>query len=631
MRVNTIARLLILSVITALAYQSPAAQSRKDSNRSGQKKVLSQRDYDEQQNALQTLLYLRNSAFEIDNPPDRVRVLLEIADALWLLDKDQAREVFRQSFARATEFDDSAAETRSSTSPKQLRQLVITRIARRDPALAKRLLLSAPPPPDTRQSDGFAELYGANAGRSEMLVEAAAETLPTDTNQAVQMARLAVADGLSQQMRLFLLSLRARDRVAADAFFELALQTAFTRRPKQLTEALFLWDYAFQPPTIYLGPLGWFREDPEYPVALNLKKRALGFAVDAVAENAAQFYLPSSPEAEKRLTLERYILLQSVAAQILPDVERLMPSTTDNLLAQLSRLNQELREHGERLPGPPEPLPKSSEVQGSVDKLLDRAAKAANVATRDGLYAKAVLRLYLHGEYERAIDVARNIEDSSLQLELTEPVRFDWAADLINRGELDAANNIAQSVETLELRVTILARLAAACLEKKMPQAIAVLNEAEAAANKADPSAYLGSAMLAIARVYLNLNDRNQAKASTSTAIRLINAADEGSSWDFLASVNDRSARLSVQDTQWTSREDGGLDSLRVVYPRTTGLLDVLSDISDSNLNEGLLLARQLKRKGLNYATQAALCRRTIERVQRNNNSLKASSAREGL
>lgn len=629
MRVNTIARLLILSMITALAYQSLAAQSRKDSNRSGQKKVLSQRDYDEQQNALQTLLYLRNNAFEIDSTPDRLRVLLEIADALWMIDKEEAREVFRQSFARASEFDGSAAGTRSSTSPKQLQQLVITRIAKRDPALAKRLLLTAPPP-DTRQSDGFAELYGTNAGRREMLVKAAAETLPTDTNQAVQMARLAVADGLSQEMRLFLLSLRARDRVAADAFFELALQTAFTRRPKQLTEALFLWDYAFQPPTIYLGAVGWFREGPQYPVALNLKKRVLGFAVDAVAENAAQFYLPSSPEAEKPLTLQRYVLLQSVTTQILPDVERLMPSATESLLAQLSRLNQELREQGEKLPGPLDPIPKSSEVQGSVDKLLERAAKASNVATRDGLYAKAALRLYLHGEYERALEVARNIEDSALQLELTEPIRFDWAGDLINRGELDAANNIAQSVETLELRVTILARLAAACLEKKTPQGIAVLNEAEAAANKADPSAYLGSAMLAIARVYLNLNDRNQAKASTSTAIRFINASDEGSDWDFLASVNDRSARLSVQDTQWTSREDGGLDSLRVVYPRITGLLDVLSDLSDSNLNEGLLLARQLKRKGLNYATQAALCRRTIERVQRNN-SLKTSSAREGL
>lgn len=629
MRVSTIARLLILSLLAALPYQSPTAQSRKDSSRSRQKKVLSQRDYDEQQNALQTLLYLRNNAFEIDNSPDRVRVLLEIADALWLIDKDESREVFRLSFARAAEFNDSA-DTKSSTSPKQLQQLVITRIAKRDPALAKRLLLAALPQ-DTRQSDGFAELYGANATRSEMLVKAAAETLPTDTKQAVQMARLAAADGLSQQMRLFLLSLRAKDRVAADAFFEVALQAAFSRRPKQLTEALFLWDYAFQPPAIYLGPVGWFREAPEYPVALDLKKRALRFAVDAVAENAAQFYLPSAPEAEKLLTLERYILLQSVTTQILPDVERLLPSATENLSAQLSRLNQELREQGEKLPGPPEPLPKSSEVHGSVDKLLERAAKAANVETRDGLYAKAALRLYLHGEYERAIDVARNIEDSTLQLQLTEPIRFDWAGDLINRGELDAANNVAQDVETLDVRVTILARLAAACLEKKTPQGIAVLNEAEATANKADPSAYLGSAMLAVARVYLSLNDRNQARASTATAIRLINAAGEGSDWDFLTSVNDGSARLSVQDTQWTSREDGGLNSLRVVYPRMTGLLDVLSDISDSNLNEGLLLARQLKRKGLNYATQAALCRRTIERVQRHNNSLKASSALAGI
>lgn len=626
MRAKTIARLLILSMITALAYQSPTAQDRKDPSRARQNKVLSQRDYDEQQNALQTLLYLRNNAFEIDSPPDRVRVLLEIADALWLVEKEEAREVFRQSFVRATEFNDPALEAKFSTSSKGLQQLVITRIAKRDPALAKSLLLTLSPQ-DTQQSDGFAELYGTNTGRSEMLVKAAADTLATDTNQAVQMAKLAVGDGLSQQMRLFLLSLRTKDRVAADAFFDLALRTASTRRPKQLVEAFFLWDYAFQRPTVYFGPIGWFRETPvEYPIALDLKRKALGLTIDAVAENAAQFYLASAPQVEKPLILERYVLLQSVATQILPDVQQLLPSATENLMAQLSRLNQELREQGQELPGPPEPLPQSSEIQGNVDKLIERAAKTANVEARDGLYAKAVLRLYLHEEYERSLDVARNIENSALRLKLTEPIRFDWAGDLINRGQLEAANNIAQSIETLELRVTMLARLASTCFEKKAPQGIAILNEAEAAANKSDPSAYLGSAVLAIARVYLKINDRNQAKASTANAIRLINATEEKSGWDFLTSVTDRSGRLSVQDPQWTSTKDGGLGSFTAVYPRVTGLLDVLSEISDSNLNEGLMLARQLKRKGLNYAAQAALCRRTIERVQRNNNSLKTSS-----
>lgn len=626
MRAKTIARLLILSMITALAYLSPTAQDRKDSSRSRQNKPLNQRDYDEQQNALQTLQYLRNSAFEIDSPPDRVRVLLEIADALWLIDKEEAREVFRQSFVRATEFNESAGETRSSISSKALQQLVITRIAKRDPALANSLLLTTSSQ-GTQQSDGFAELYGGNNSRSEMLVKAAAETLAIDTNQAVQMAKLAVGDGLSQQMRLFLLSLRAKDRVAADAFFDLALRTAFSRRPRQLVEAFFLWDYAFQRPTVYLGSIGWFREAPmEYPIALDLKRKALALTIDAVAENAAQFYLASAPQLEKPLILERYVLLQSVATQILPDVEQLLPSGTENLMAQLSRLNQELREQGQQLPGPPEPLPKSSEVQGNVDKLMERAAKTSNVEARDRLYAKAALRLYLHKEYERSIDVARNIEHSALRLKLTEPVRFDWAADLINRGELEAANNIAQSIEALELRVAMLARLASACFEKKAPQSVAILNEAEAAANKANPSPYLGSAVLAIARVYLKINDLNQAKASTSNAIRLINAAEEASGWDLLTSVTDRSGRLSVQEPQWTSNKDGGLSSLTVVYPRITGLLDVLSEISDSNLNEGLMLARQLKRKGLNYAAQAALCRRTIERVQRNNKPLRTSS-----
>src|SRR5262249_53293393 len=159
----------------------------------------------------------------------RVRVLLEIGDALWLIDKEEAREVFRQSFTRAAEFNDST-EPRLATSSRELQQLVITRIARRDPALAKSLLLNSASQA-TQPSDPFAELYGSNTGRSEMLIKAAAETLPADTNQAVQMARLAIPEGLSQQMRLFLLSLRAKDRLAADAFFELVLQTASNRRP----------------------------------------------------------------------------------------------------------------------------------------------------------------------------------------------------------------------------------------------------------------------------------------------------------------------------------------------------------------------------------------------------------------
>ena len=57
---------------------------------------------------------------------------------------------------------------------------------------------------------------------------------------------------------------------------------------------------------------------------------------------------------------------------------------------------------------------------------------------------------------------------------------------------------------------------------------------------------------------------------------------------------------------------------MTVGYPRLAGLLDVLPKASEIDFEEALMLARQIKPKGLNFAVQAALCRQTIERLQRN-------------
>ena len=186
------------------------------------------------------------------------------------------------------------------------------------------------------------------------------------------------------------------------------MHSAVARRPKQLVEALFLWDYAFQHKVIYLGPVAWFREaQGEYPVSASLKQSALKFAIDAVLENTQQTYLSSTADSEKPLTLERYALVHSLASQILPDVETLMPSAAPALLAALNRLDHELKGQGRTPPGPPEPLPQAPAAQSNIDKLLERARKAPTVEAQDGFYAKAALRLNLIQEYERAVDVAR--------------------------------------------------------------------------------------------------------------------------------------------------------------------------------------------------------------------------------
>jgi hypothetical protein len=132
--------MLALTIGALLACQLAVAQVPR---RTTPRKGLDRKDVLRQESALQTLLYLRNSSLDIENGPDRVRVLVEVADALWLIDRDQARETFKQSFALAMELDKGKSSAQSGSGPtRALQQSVVTRIARRDPALA--LSLSTP-------------------------------------------------------------------------------------------------------------------------------------------------------------------------------------------------------------------------------------------------------------------------------------------------------------------------------------------------------------------------------------------------------------------------------------------------------------------------------------------------------
>jgi hypothetical protein len=178
---------------------------------------------------------------------------------------------------------------------------------------------------------------------------------------------------------------------------------------------------------------------------------------------------------------------------------------------------------------------------------------------------------------------------------------------------------IIQAIGSLEPRVTLLVKLADAYITNgNRSVGLQLLRDAEVAIGKAKPSQHLASAILAIAESYLKLNDRNQAQTVVTTAIELINRSVDGREWDFLSGSGPAGGRLSVLDIQWTNRKDGGLDSVTVVYPRLAGLLDVLPKAAEIDFEEALLLARQIKPKGLNFAVQAALCRQTIERLQRN-------------
>lgn len=626
----------VLILIGALACPVAGWQKSKSRNQAGDTEAANtEREADSVlQNMLLLLQYLEQNSLSIENIPDRVRALLEIADTLWLLDAEQAREVFKLCFELANDFDNSLDETRRRASGAGLRNTVITRIANHDPKMADKLVSDAAAKSGAQETNTFGRLYGSSSPRGEVLLEAATQMLLSDPNKALELARLTASEGFSQNLRLFLLKLRSKDQLAADALFETIFRVASMRRPKELIEALFIWDYAFQKKSLYFGSVGWFRESKEiqYPVTPDISRRALTFAFDTVIENAQSMHVESTPESERPLIRERFATLHSVASQILPDVQKYMPMEISYLQSELQKAERELTAAGRKLPAPLDPIPQSPATEADADKLveklIERASSAPNTQARDGFYAQAVLRLYLHGQYQRALELSSKVESQSLALMLTEPIKFDHAGVLIDRRELESALAVARSLETLELRVTVLARLAIAYnAAKKQTQAVELLSEAEIIAAKASPSTYLVSGLLNIALISLEI-DWNRGLEAAYAALRTANTIKEGDLWDFIYAGCGTSGRLKVQSHSWSRRKDGGLESFSVVYPRATGLVDLASKISESNLNEALLLAELLKHKSQSFAAQAVICRQPIKRAQTAKKGMNKGKAR---
>jgi hypothetical protein len=609
--------LSLLVLAGALACPPAARTQQKVAGRAAERGAVSGA---RRQEALQTLQFLRNSAADIEQPRERIRVLLEVADAFWPAEEEQARELFRQAAGLAAEFDAAAAEGEKAgkAAGALLRQTVITRIARRDPSLAHKLLLEYAPTKPGRQAEGdaFGQLYGRDDAKNDLLLNAASELLQTDPATAGEVARFAAAGGFSQGLRSFLLALRAKSPAEADALYEVVFRQASAHRPRELSEALFIWDYAFRPGTIYLGPVAWLgeRSSPPTPVTPEVKRRALAFAVEAIVDNVQQFDLSAAPEPEKPLVRERYVLIYSLASQIMPDVEKFLPASVPLLQTHLRRLAQALSEVGGKLPSPPEPLPSGAGTKDGVEKWLDIAPRVTNPQLRDGAYARAALTLYLRGEYERALEVAGKIEGAALARQLTEPVRFDQAGELIERGSLFEAEKVARAIESPAVRATLLARLGAAYFDAKKPaQAAAVLGEAEESAAKAGQPSASASAFLAVALSYAG-HDQLRAAAVASAAVRAINAVEGEEPWELLQAGVGQKGRLSAQNPYWSSGKGGVVTSLAVTYPRLAGLFDVLSKLGEGDLGEGLMHARQVKSRGLSYAAQAMLCGRALER-----------------
>lgn len=604
---------VILFLVWTLTFVMPVESQQRDQKTkpsSKTKAVATSEAETLRANATSLLYALAQSGNEIDSVFERVMVVAEVGDALWSVDQDYARAVLIRSFHEIDKLphDTDSDRERVASQTRALRRFVLSRIAKHDPALASQLIhkLSSEPP---TADEKVMHRDGVSTPSGEALLGIAENLLASDPKKAAALAAFSLQDGLSQRLRLFLSGLRAKDPAAADALVGAALKQASDQHPVRLFDVMMLWDYAYQPQAFYLNGISWDREQSEtrYRPSPVLRRAVLQFAVSAIIENLQQLPAAAGSEQGKRLSQPQAGSLYSVIQQLLPSMQADWPQGAIDLQQALARIEQELQAAGQKPPERLESQDKSEPADSVLDRLLEKAAAASQGEARDSLYLEASFKLLRMGKYERAKEVAAKIDDLDRRLMILEPINFQLAGELAEKGSLNDALSIANQLKTPELRIDALAHIGRALLAKGDSQGgYDALYAAQSSASKAEPTIEVCAATLRIAGVLIK-EDPLRASEVMALAIQIANRVkDDQSPWPLMSLAN----TTNPLSFSWKNADGGGLKSFKASYARNAGLAALLSKL---DFEQALSLARGVKSKGVSLAAQAAICRAAIE------------------
>jgi hypothetical protein len=449
---------------------------------------------------------------------------------------------------------------------------------------------------------------GIATANAEALLGVAESMLASDPKRAAAIAAYSLKDGLSQQLRLFLIRLRAKDAVAADGLFRAAIKEAAAQHPARLFDVLVLWEYAYQPQDFYFNGISWTREknEPVFTTAQDLKRLALAFAVTAVVENLQQLPAGGDSSKDDYLVYAQLGALHSVIQQLLPAMQVDWPRGTADLQQALVRVEQEFRTRGQPAPTRP-PLDDVAPESNAVDSLIEKAAEASQGDARDSLYMGAAFSLFKLGQFEKGKEIAARIDNLERRAMILEGLNYCLAGELIEKNSLQEALTIANQLKTPELRVMALARVGRAFIEAGDSQSGGqTLNTAQSIVSKTDPTMELSGATLRIAAAFAK-NDPIRTEEAITLSIQIMNKSkQEETPWIMLSPARSEDGFI----ISWNNARGGGLSFLKFALPASGGLTELLSKLE---FNQAVSLAKSINNKALSLAVQAAICRSAIE------------------
>jgi hypothetical protein len=468
----------------------------------------------------------------------RARSLASIADALWTVDAEQARSMFRKAW-EAAEIGDQESERKLQEEVKQqkartggsfalnlppnLRREVLRLVARHDRALGEEFLEKL-----KVQKQEAAENVSRSSDAASQRLAVARELLDAgDVERSLQFADPALGI-VSIETINFLSYVREKDPNAADARYGTLLAQSTTNPQADANTVSLLSSYIFTPHLMITfsgnGASSSQSTSQIVPAEVSADLR------NAFFNTAAAILLRPSPPPgqEQGAGIDgKYLVIK----RVLPFFEQYAPpEQTQSLRGQLEALgaivsdsargrDDEWMRRGVRPDAP---------VQDREQQLLDRIDRAKTSAERDGLYIQLAFNAFRRGDL-RARDFISKMEDTELRKQAQAYVDGTLAIQLMNKKDnTDVLLELVAKGELTHLhKAWVLSSVARQVVKTDRQKALDLIEEGANEARRIDVSdVNRPRALLAIANA-LSVIDVGRVWDAAFDAVKAANSIEE--------------------------------------------------------------------------------------------------------
>lgn len=537
----------------------------------------------------------------IDQPAQRIAVLIRAADFLWTYREETARAAFTEAFDLAVEHfrargDESRREGNLSIALPDQRFAVLGAIARRDPVWSRRLAVSLAE--ESRREAETESARSSNGARnvSDKLIVLAMEMLDIDRTVAVSLARNSFRHPASLMHPRFLYKLAETDRATADVL----CREAITAYASTSAEDLFqISAYVFGAPrpvgptsswTGYVPPPSFTSDAGIERAFLEALFRRAEVVIRTPQTTAARTSQGFSESGQIYAALN---FLEPMIAQRHPT---LVVRTAEIKAALFPALSSTARNGADFFAE----RQRASDRPRDFETLAAQAERETDNGRRDTMIFNAVQVAARESvSVSRVETLAERMSDANTRRQMMSWFYFTRAQKLIRDDQLDDAARLVERVEGLDHRAYLQFEIAAAGLERlnDEPRAREILNRTVDAARRAPNTNEKARTLLGITHLFARF-DTVRAFETMREATQTINqlTGPDFSSTSVFQRIESRSFGF------YSSYEVQGF-SLENVF-RELGALD---------FDGALLIARSFNDKSLRASAVIALSAKCLE------------------